>query len=361
MKVAIIHDWLTGMRGGEKCLEVFCELFPEATVFTLIHKKGSVSETIEGMSIKTSFIQHLPRAQEKYREYLPLFPRAIESFNLKGFDLILSSSHCAAKGAKVPENALHICYCYTPMRYAWLFFDEYFGSCGFIKKNLISWVLKGLRKWDLKTNETVDFFVAISDNIKNRIVKIYGREAEVIYPPVELDRFKVSRRDDGYYLVVSALVPYKRVDIAVDAFNRLEKKLLVIGTGNVEKQLKAGAGKNVEFLGWASDAALADYYSNCTALIFPGEEDFGIVPVEAQACGKPVIAYAAGGVLETVIPQTGVFFKEQTLESLIDAIGRFEKIRGSFDSNAIRNNALRFDRQIFKDKINAFIQEKLNA
>lgn len=361
MRVAIVHDWLTGMRGGEKCLEVFCELFPDATLFTLLHNKGSVSKTIEAMKIKTSFIQNLPASAASYRNYLPLFPKAIESFDLRGFDFILSSSHCVAKGAKVPRGAMHICYCYTPMRYAWLFFQEYFGKAGIVKRKLIQQALKYLQKWDLEANEEVDFFIAISDNIKNRIKEIYGREAEVIYPPVETGRFELSAGDKGFYLIVSALVPYKRIDIAVEAFKSLGERLVIIGSGNCERDLKkiAQDSDNIEFLGWVDDAQAADYYRNCRALIFPGEEDFGIVPVEAQAAGKPVIAFARGGALETVTPDTGVFFFEQSPEALKKAVLEFQEKKDKFNPQVIRGNALRFSRETFKKKIADFIRQKL--
>lgn len=369
MKIALVHDWLTGMRGGEKCLEVFCELYPEATLFTLLHNRGSVSPTIEKMKIETSFIQSLPGAATKYRSYLPLFPRAIESFDLSGFDLILSSSHCAAKGVKVPEGARHICYCYTPMRYAWVFFEEYFGRCNIVKRKVISAVIKGLKKWDLKANENVDFFIAISDNVKNRIKRFYNRDAEVIYPPVETERLGLSTAEGDFYLMVSALVPYKKVDIAIEAFNISGKRLVIIGSGNSEAALRKIAKPNIEFLGWLDNREITEYYSNTKALIFPGEEDFGIVPLEAQACGKPVIAYAKGGVLETVRPvnsepvtgcqPTGVFFYEQIPQALIDAVEYFESVKDSFNPQALRENALRFDREVFKNNIKRYIEKKL--
>ena len=370
MRVAIIHDWLTGMRGGEKCLEVFCELFPEATIFTLLHNKGSVSEIIESMPIRTSFIQRLPKSSVKYRDYLPLFPRAVKGFDLAGFDLILSSSHCVAKGVKVPEGALHVCYCYTPMRYAWVFYDQYFGKLNIIKRSIISYILKQLKRWDLMTNENVDFFVAISDNIHNRIETCYKRDSDVIYPPVDTGRFHISAENEDFYLVVSALVPYKRVDLAIEAFNKNGKKLVIIGTGNSEADLRQKALGNIEFLGWLDNNDIADYYSRCKGLIFPGEEDFGIVPVEAQCCGKPVIAYGKGGALETVVPFylrdtehncTGVFFNEQTSAALIEAVDIFEKNSDKFDPQKIRANGLRFGRDIFKEKIEKYIEEKMEA
>jgi len=375
MKVALVHDWLTGMRGGENCLEVFCEIFPDATIFTLLHNKGSVSETIENMDIKTSFLQHLPKAATKYRNYLPFFPKAIEGFDLSGFDLILSSSHCVAKGVKVPEKSLHICYCFTPMRYAWVFFKEYFSNMNLLKKKAISFIIERLKSWDLKSNENVDLFVAISDNIKKRIKKFYNRDADLIYPPVGIERFGLSATDDNFYLMVSALVPYKRVDLAIKAFNNLDKKLVIIGTGDSDKYLKSIANNNIEFLGWQNNVSIADHYSKCSALIFPGEEDFGIVPIEAQACGKPVIAYAKGGALETIVPinltsniqnpgsgaqPTGVFFYEQSTESLVEAIKYFEKTKDRFNSESIRDNALSFDRKVFKTKIKQYIEDKVN-
>lgn len=359
MRIAIIHDWLTGMRGGEKCLEVFCELFPDADIFTLIYNKGAVSPVIEKMDIRTSFLQKIPGIKSNYRNYLPLFPAAIESFNLKGYDFILSSSHCAAKGVKIPAEALHICYCYTPMRYAWLFFEEYFDKYNPLKKIAAKAMINYLRKWDLKTNADVDFFAAISDNVRLRIKNFYGRQAEVIYPPVDTEQFSLSRKNNGYYLIVSALVPYKRVDIAIEAFNRLGKKLVVAGAGNCQDELKKTAKKNIEFIDWVGDKVLKSYYENSRALIFPGEEDFGIVPLEAQACGKPVIAFAKGGALETLTAETAVFFKNQSAPGLIEAINEFETKESAYDPQIIRNNSLRFDRKKFKEKIKSFIEEIL--
>ncbi|MGB2631122.1 MAG: glycosyltransferase [Candidatus Omnitrophota bacterium] len=364
IKIAIIHDWLTGMRGGEKCLEVFCELFSEATVFTLLHDKGTVSPVIENMEIRTSFLQKVPGIAGNYRNFLPLFPSAIESFDLSGYDLVLSSSHCAAKGARKAPGALHISYCYTPMRYAWTFFDEYFSEENSVKRWAISSVISALKKWDLSANKRIDHFIAISDNVKHRIRDIYGREADMIYPPADVD-FKAEKQtvDGGFYLVVSALAPYKRVDLAVRAFNETGKRLVIIGKGTEQEKLKRLSGGNISFLGWVSDEELRSYYVRCSALIFPGVEDFGIVPVEAQAHGKPVIAYASGGALETVIPlgkenPTGVFFSEQAVPSLNRAIAEFEKSREAFIPEKIKENALRFNRDRFKREIQEYIENK---
>jgi len=370
-KIAIVHDWLTGMRGGEKCLEVFCELYPEATLFTLLHDKGSVSPVIEGMDIRTSFLQNVPGISRHYRNFLPFFPRAIEGFDLSGYDLVLSSSHCVAKGVKKAEGSLHICYCYTPVRYVWKFFDEYFKEENPLKRWFIARTLKGLKKWDHRTNERVDHFIAISDNVRQRINNFYSREADVIYPPVDIsagdDQEDTSGDRAGYYLIVSALVPYKRIDLAVKAFNQSGRSLTVIGSGSELSKLKKYSSGNISFRGWVDGHELKDHYRDCKALIFPGEEDFGIVPVEAQAYGKPVIAYARGGALETVVPfregaggssPTGVFFHEQTAESLNDAIDRYENNRQAFVPEKLRDHVRGFSRERFKKEIHDYVEEK---
>jgi len=367
MKVAIVHDWLTGMRGGERCLEVFCELFPRADIYTLLHIQGSTSSTIEKMPIKTSFIQNLPFAKRGYRKYLSLFPLAVERFNLKGYDLVLSCSHCVAKGIIPPPDTLHISYLLTPMRYAWDMYEEYFGA----KRNkLIPLFIHYLRMWDVTSSQRVDHFLCISNHVKNRIMKFYRREAEVIHPPVDTNRFKLQGKKDDYFLIVSSFAPYKKIGLAIEAFNRLGYSLRIIGSGPEGKALKSMAKPNVEFLGWQPDDVVSDHYSKCRAVIFPGEEDFGIVPLEAMACGKPVIAYGRGGTLETIIPYdrqgglqgnapTGLFFHEQKVDSLIEALERFNRIEKDFDPVAIRNHSLQWDREIFKEKIKHFLFEKI--
>jgi len=374
MKVALVHDWLTGMRGGEKVLEVFCELFPDAHLYTLLHNRGSLSNTIEGMDIRTSFIQKLPLIKKKYRYILPIFPTAIERFDLRGYDLVLSSSHCVAKGVITGADTLHICYCFTPMRYIWDLYSLYFGKTrtGVITRIATSLVLNYLRKWDLESSKRVDKFVAISRYIAERIKKNYGRNSDLIYPPVDCSYFKPGLANDGFYLMVSPLAPNKRVDLAVEAFNTIGLPLIVIGSGQEEKKLEKLAGKNIELMGWQPDEIVREHYANCKALIFPGVEDFGIVPLEAQACGKPVIAYGKGGALETIVPldeniknekeqsssATGMFFYEQTAESLANAVARFEDVQGQFNWQAIRKNAESFDRVIFKEKIRDYIDQK---
>ena len=361
MKVAIVHDWLTGMRGGEKVLEALCELYPEADIFTLIHIKGSVSETIEHHRIFTSFLQRMPFIEKKYRNYLPLMPFAIEQFDLKGYDLVISSSHCVAKGAKTSKNSVHICYCYTPMRYIWDLFEDYFGTgrTNVLIRTLMRIIRPFLKNWDVKSSKRVDSFIAISKFISKRIESAYGRDSVVIYPPVNTDKCLLSPiKREKFYLIVSAFAPYKRIDIAIKAFNILGYKLKIIGTGQVEEQLKKIAKENIEFLGWQSDCVIRENYSKCTALIFPGEEDFGIVPVEAMSCGSPIIAYGKGGALETIVEgKSGLFFSPQTEQALIKAIKNSETVNWS--SKEISAPAERFSLQRFKEEISKYIKSKL--
>ena len=361
-RVALVHDWLTGMRGGERCLEVFCELFPEAPLFTLLHVPGSVSPTIERRRIVTSFVQRLPGAAHRYRYYLPLFPAAVARFDLRGFDLVLSLSHCAAKAVRRPPGATHVCYCFTPMRYVWDMYEDYFGrDAGTAMRWLMPPVAAALRRWDRRT-DGVDRFVAISGHIADRIRRVYGREADVLHPPVEVARFHPAAAPQDYYLVVSALAPYKRVDLAVQAAGRLGRRLLVVGTGPEERRLRGLAGPGVEFLGWRADAEVATLYAGCRAVLFPGVEDYGIVPLEAAAAGRPTIALGRGGVRETMVDldgpgeaPTAVFFGEQTVDALVRAIRRFEAAGDRFDPAALRRHAERFDRPRFTERLREYL------
>jgi glycosyltransferase involved in cell wall biosynthesis len=366
MRVALVHDWLTGMRGGERCLEVICELFPDADLFTLLHVPGSVSPTIERRRIITSFVQRLPGAAARYRSYLPLFPAAIERFDLRDYDLVLSSSHCVAKGARPAPGARHVCYCFTPMRYVWDLYGEYVGrGAGVLTRTVMPPIAAALRRWDRRASARVHDFAAISHFVADRIRRCYGRSADVIYPPVDVQRFRLAEEDPGdFYLVVSALVPYKRVDLALSAASGFGRRLLVVGTGPEERRLKARAGPTVEFLGWRDDAEVADLYRRCRALLFPGVEEFGIAPLEAMAAGRPVIAYAAGGALETVAPlggeepPTGVFFREQTAGAVAMAMRRFEDEAHRFDPKALRARAEQFDRPRFKERMATFLEAR---
>jgi len=359
VKVAIVHDWLTGMRGGEKVLEVLCELFPQAKLFTLVHNKGTLSKCIEEMDISTSFIQKLPGKTRHYRQYLPLFPIAIEQFCMDDFDLVISSSHCVAKGVLVRPDTCHICYCYTPMRYIWDQYFVYFGNGRLtgIKKIIIPYIAHKLRIWDVISSGRVDYFVGISRHVVKRINSIYKRDAELIPPPVDVSRFHLAKKESDCFLVVSALVPYKRIELAVNAFNSLGYPLLIVGTGPEEKNLKKIAKPNIRFLGHSSDDELVELYASCKAFIFPGEEDFGITVVEAQASGLPVIAYGKGGALETVTEGTsGLFFYEPTVPSLIEAIKKFDTM--FFDPAIIRKLSLLYDRRVFKSNVEDFIMKK---
>jgi glycosyltransferase involved in cell wall biosynthesis len=379
MKIAIIHDWLTGMRGGEKCLEVFCRLYPEADLFTLLHIPGSVSSTIENRKIHTSFLQSLPFVEKKYRHFLPLMPWAIERLDLTGYDLVLSSSHCVAKGVIPGKDALHISYCYTPMRYIWDQYEQYFNRAdsGIMTSTVMGFIAPALRRWDVRSSKRVDEFVAISRHVQKRIKKYYQRESALIYPPVDSVFYSpTGENGDDFFLIVSAFAPYKRLDLAVEAFTELGYPLVIIGEGQSAGYLRSIAGPNIQFKGWLSNEEIRSHYARCRGFVFCGEEDFGITPLEAQCMGKPVIGFAKGGLLETVIPErqtwkvetgiseektdqpTGVFFHQQTRDALISAIRHFEKIEDRFETEATRNHALQFDLNIFSDRIREFIEDR---
>jgi glycosyltransferase involved in cell wall biosynthesis len=344
MRTALVHDWLTGMRGGEKVLDAICRLYPQADLFTLIHCPGRCTPAIENRRIATSWLNRLPAVERYYRCLLPLAPRAIESLNLREYDLIISNSHCVAKGIRRSDRAIHICYCMSPMRYAWSQSESYQRTMGLLGMALA--LLRGpLRRWDRRSSAGVDVFVAVSRNVADRVRHAYGRHAEVVYPPVDVDFFTpapVPR--EPFYLVVGAMAPYKRVDQAVETFRSLPgRELIVIGTGQMASRLRRMAGANVRFLGHQSDESIRDHYRRCRALLFPGEEDFGIVPVEAMACGCPVIAYRAGGAMETVRDgddgrpheATGVLYSPQTAEGLRKAIERLERMGPMFQAETL--------------------------
>lgn len=365
MKIALVHDWLTGMRGGEKCLEVACHRFPQADLFTLLHKKESTSPAIERMRITQSPLGKLPGIANWYRYALPAMPWAIEKLEIPSdVDLVLSFSHAVAKGVRVPPGVPHICYCFTPMRYAWHLRQDYFGvqrSWNPIAR-LRAKLLDRVREWDREASERVTHFVAISQTVRERIRSCYGRSARVIHPPVDVDFYTPdeSPRED-YYLVVSALVPYKRVDLAISACKQLKRKLVIVGAGPEAKRLARQAGPEVKLTGWLSNFEIREHLRRAKALLFPGNEDFGIVPLESQACGMPVIAYARGGATETVVrpgPRggTGLLFGEQTVESLVEAISKFEATPEQFSAQLARRQAERFSARRFERELLEYVR-----
>ena len=371
-KIALVHDWLTGMRGGEKVLEAVCERYPDAELFTLVHIKGSVSPTIERLRPQTSFIQRLPMVRRAYRAYLPLFPTAIEQFDLDRFDLVVSLSHCCAKSIVRTGRARHLCYCLTPMRYAWDQFDAYFGPdrLGRVPSAIMRRLMSRMARWDRATAGRADRYVAISHYVAGRIRRYYNRDATVVYPPVDTTFFTpvpaasrisspVSASSGPYALVVSALVPYKLVDLAIAACQLAGVPLKIVGDGPERPRLERAAAAvpgSVTFLGRQPDAAIRDLYRGATVTLLPGEEDFGIVPVEAQACGTPVVALNRGGAVETVVPgTTGLLVDEPSAPAFADAITR--AARTSFDPAAIRAHAEQFGRERFVHEISALIEE----
>lgn len=373
LRVALVHDWLTGMRGGEKCLEVMAEMFPSADLFTLLHVPGSVSRVIEDRRVVTSFVQKMPGAERNYRWALPLFPRAIEAFDLSGYDLVLSSSHCVAKGAVPGPDALSVCYCYTPMRYVWDRFDDYFGAKPPAIRALISWQAARLRAWDRRTAARVHRWLPISTVVRQRLLDWYGVPSDrtrIVFPPVDVRRFAgagtlptpAGLASGGYDLVLSALVPYKRIDLAVLAARRAGRLLVVAGKGPELGRLQrlavesSGRGE-VRFLGAVADADLPALYGHCRAFVFPGLEDFGITPLEATAAGRPVVAYRAGGVLDTVVEGlNGVFCAEQEVEALAAALTD-PRLDGPWDQAAMVEHAEVFGRERFRENLASALAE----
>lgn len=367
LRIAIVHDWLTGMRGGEKVLEVLCERFPRAELFTLVHVPGSVSPAIERLHPHTSFVQHMPFVKRLYRLYLPLFPIAVEQFDFDRFDLVVSTSHCSVKSIVRPGRAKHVCYCLTPMRYAWDQFDAYFGPERFGRgaSYVMRHVMAALARWDRDTAPRADRYVAISHYVAARIRRYYNCDASVVYPPVDTEFFSPTATSTSsgsrYAVVVSALVPYKRVALAIEACRLARVPLKIAGDGPERPRLEreAGAtGSDVTFLGRRSDEEIRDLYRGASVVLLPGEEDFGIVPVEAQACGRPVVALGRGGALETVVAnETGFLVDDPSALAFADAIARAMDSRTRFDTAAIRRHAERFSRQRFGDEITALLGE----
>jgi glycosyltransferase involved in cell wall biosynthesis len=368
-RVAIVHDWLTGMRGGEKVLEAICELYPEATLHTLVRIPGSVAPQIERRHVKSSAVQWLPNAGRFYRHYLPLFPAAVELFDLDGYDLVISSSHCAVKSVVRSGRATHVCYCHSPMRYAWDQFPAYFGpdQVGTFRSRLLRPVLAAMARWDAATAGRVDRFLANSQYVAGRIRRYYNRGSAVVYPPVDTVFYRPPaatveeyRGANQRFLVVSALVPYKRVETAIEACRLAGVRLTIVGRGPEEPRLRQLAGSGVEFLGWVSDETIRNLYGTAVAVLLPGREDFGMVPVEAQACGTPVVALKAGGACETVLDGvTGVLVEDGSPEGFAEGLARVRAV--AFDPAAIRANAERFSRERFMTDFQSAVSDAMAA
>lgn len=358
-KTAIVHEWLVNYAGSERCIESFTNIWPDADVYALVDFLTDEQREIilKGKHAKTSFIQHLPYAKTKHRYYLPLFPKAIERFDLTDYDIIISSSHAVAKGVKTNRRQLHISYCYSPMRYAWDNADEYLTG---FKGSVAKLFVKYLRRWDLKSSKNPDYIVVISEHIRNKIKRIYNRDADVIYPPVDTDKFPLETNKSDYYLAASRLVPYKKIDLIVDAFAKMpDKKLVVIGSGPEKEKILSKATPNVDVIGYQDFESLKTYMQKAKAFIFAAEEDFGIVVVEAMACGTPVIAFGIGGAAETVVDgKTGILFPEQTDKSIIEAVNKFENISSTLNYNEISLHAKKFNRDTFERNIKEYVITK---
>lgn len=368
MNIGIVTDWLVTYAGAERVIKEFIDIYPEADLYSVVDfLKENSRVNFNNKKAKTTFIQKLPFAETKYQKYLPLMPLAIEQLDVSSHDIILSSSHAVAKGVITGPDQLHISYVHSPIRYAWDLQHQYLRESSLdrgLKGALAKLILHKIRIWDYRTANGVDHFVANSQFIARRINKIYGRKSDVIYPPVDVNRFQLKEDKQDFYLTASRLVPYKRIDLIVEAFSHMpDKKLIVIGDGPEMNKIKKKSAKNIEILGYQSNAAMQDYMSNAKAFVFAAEEDFGITPVEAQACGTPVIAFGKGGALETIRPYgekrpSGLFFEEQTVKSIIDAVSKFSTISDSILSKDCRDNSLKFSNERFKSEIEIYVKNK---
>jgi len=364
VKKALVHDWFVAYGGAEKCVESFTNIWDDFDVYSLVDflNEEDRQKILKGKKANTSFIQKFPFARSKYRQYLPFFPMAIEQFELSDYDLILSSSHAVAKAVLTHCNQLHVSYVHTPMRYAWDLYHQYLKEGNLnrgLKGALAKYFLHEIRQWDVATANRVDYYIANSHYVARRIKKIYGKDATVIYPPVDIEKFTLQEKKEDFYLTVSRMVPYKRIDLIVEAFTNTDRKLVIVGTGPDMEKLKSLAGKNTELLGYQSNEVVMELMQRAKAFVFAAEEDFGIAPIEAQACGTPVICFGYGGTRETVINMvTGVHFMKQSVASLMEAVEAFEKNVNLFEPERIRENSLRFSRDRFEREIRKFVEEK---
>lgn len=362
LKVAIVFEELTQLGGAERLLDIWLEIFPDAPVFTLVWDREKTKHKYDKFDIKTSFIQKLPLGSKKYKWYLPFMPKAVESFDLEDYDIILSMTSALVKGVKTHPGQIHICYCNTPTRYLWIDERDYIKNAPipFFIRPLMPIVLKYLKKWDLKASKRPDYIISNSKNVQKRVKKYYKRDSDIIYPMIDTKKYHISAKVGDYYLLVSRIEPYKKVDLVIDAFKSSDEKLKIIGSGTKKEKLQKLAGKNIEFLGRVSDEKLAEYYAKAKAVIFPQDEDFGLIPIEAAASGRPTIAYKAGGALETIIAgKTGEFFYPQNAESLRKVIKKFnwKKYHPPF----LQNHAKKFDQELFKREILEYIVDKIKV
>lgn len=362
MRVAIIHYWLVTMRGGEKVLEELCHMFPQADIFTHVVDPSRISKELLDHQITTTFISKLPGAIRHYQKYLPLMPLALEELDLRNYDLVISSESGPAKGVITTPDTLHVCYCHSPMRYLWNMYHEYRSAAGRLTRFVMTPAFHYLRQWDYASSARVDHFIANSSVVAERINKFYRREATVIAPPVDTEAFQPVAQTGPFYLCCGQLVGYKNVEVAVEAFNIMGKPLVVIGGGERLEAIRRMAGPTITVMGPQPFSVLKDHYARCRALVFPGEEDFGIVPVEAMASGRPVIAFNKGGIRDTVIDGvTGLLFQKQNTESLIEAVHRFEAMESNFSPETLVGHAEKFSKAVFRGKMQDFLNEKMDA
>lgn len=360
MKAALVHDWMNQIGGAEDVLESMTGILPEAPIFTSLYAPDKMPDHWQKWDIRSSFINKLPYSHHKQQLYFPLYPYAFEQFDTSGYDLVLSNKSGFCHGVITSPETIHICYCLTPTRYVWRF-HQYAEqeNLGPVTRLLLQPFLTYLRMWDRQAADRVDHFIAISEEVRRRIAKIYRRESTIIYPPVHTSRFEPGSSVDDYYLFVGRLVPYRRIDLMIEAFNQMDRPLLIAGSGRDRERLEAMAGPSITFLGYVPDQDLPDLLARCRAFVFPGEEDFGIAPIQAMASGRPVIAYAAGGSLETVVPGTGCLFADQSVNAIIDAVENFDA--DGVSPVDIRAHAETFDEAIFRQRLATFIEQKLEG